>query len=118
VHSTKTAEHYARQIFRKFGQPEISPRHRIRQCRILCAWLSAGSDEPKEHESPASVKQTIDQRQQQNQRKKRSADSTDFFATTMTRRFGLAGGLAWVGFLTFGVVSEQAGHDSMFASLC
>ena len=56
VHSTKPAEHYARQIFRKFGKPEISPRHR---------------------------KQTIDQRQQQNQRKKRSADSTDFLATTV-----------------------------------
>ena len=37
----------------------------------------------------------------------RSADSTDWIASAVTRRFGLAGGLAWVGFLTFGVVSEQ-----------
>ena len=28
-------------------------------------------------------------------------------ATFLTRRFGLAGGLAWLGVLTFGVVSEQ-----------
>jgi len=37
----------------------------------------------------------------------RKADSTDPIATFFTRRFGLAGGLAWLGFLTFGVVSEQ-----------
>eukprot|EP00954_Amorphochlora_amoebiformis_P011253 880559-Amorphochlora_amoeboformis.AAC.2 len=31
----------------------------------------------------------------------------DGIASGLTRRFGLAGGLAWLGFLTFGVVSEQ-----------
>ena len=35
------------------------------------------------------------------------ADSTDAVATFLTRRFGIAGGLAWLGVLTFGVVSEQ-----------
>ncbi len=40
-------------------------------------------------------------------RPRRQADSTDFIASTLTRRFGLAGGLAWLGFLTFGVVGEQ-----------
>lgn len=35
------------------------------------------------------------------------AESTDWVATQLTRRFGIAGGLAWLGFLTFGVVSEQ-----------
>lgn len=34
-------------------------------------------------------------------------DSTDWVATSLTRRFGLGAGLAWVGFLAFGVVSEQ-----------
>lgn len=38
---------------------------------------------------------------------KRKADSTDAVATFLTRRFGIAGGLAWLGVLTFGVVSEQ-----------
>ncbi|CAL6403018.1 unnamed protein product [Bathycoccus prasinos] len=38
---------------------------------------------------------------------RRQADSTDFMATFLTRRFGLKGGLAWLGLLTFGVVSEQ-----------
>ena len=37
----------------------------------------------------------------------RRADSTDAIATFLTRRFGLTGGLAWLGLLTFGVVSEQ-----------
>ena len=37
----------------------------------------------------------------------RKADSTDAIATFLTRRFGLAGGLAWLGVLTFGVVSEH-----------
>ena len=39
--------------------------------------------------------------------KRRRAESTDAVATFMTRRFGLKGGLAWVGALTFGVLSEQ-----------
>lgn len=34
-------------------------------------------------------------------------ESTDWIATTLTRRFGLGAGLAWVGFLAFGVISEQ-----------
>ena len=38
---------------------------------------------------------------------RRRAESTDAVATFMTRRFGLKGGLAWLGVLTFGVVSEQ-----------
>lgn len=37
----------------------------------------------------------------------RKAESTDPIATFLTRRFGLAGGLAWLGVLTFGVLSEQ-----------
>lgn len=34
-------------------------------------------------------------------------DSTDWIATSLTKRFGLGAGLAWVGFLAFGVISEQ-----------
>mmetsp|Transcript_1129 Transcript_1129/g.1578 ORF Transcript_1129/g.1578 Transcript_1129/m.1578 type:complete len:269 (-) Transcript_1129:111-917(-) len=37
----------------------------------------------------------------------RPADSTDAISSALTRRFGIAGGLGWLGFLTFGVVSEQ-----------
>ena len=38
---------------------------------------------------------------------RRSADSTDPIASFLSRRFGLAGGLAWLAVLTFGVVSER-----------
>ncbi|KNA15784.1 hypothetical protein SOVF_095030 [Spinacia oleracea] len=34
-------------------------------------------------------------------------DSTDWIASSLTRRFGLGAGLAWVGFLAVGVISEQ-----------
>ena len=44
------------------------------------------------------------QRQQGGRRK---ADSSDWVTSQLTRRFGIAGGLAYLGFLTFGVVSEQ-----------
>ncbi|CAI5928956.1 unnamed protein product [Closterium sp. NIES-65] len=40
-------------------------------------------------------------------RSRRVADSTDWIASAVTRRFGIGAGLAWVGFLAFGVVSEQ-----------
>ena len=40
-------------------------------------------------------------------RRARQADSTDPISTFLTRRVGLAGGLAWLAVLTFGVVSEQ-----------
>lgn len=36
-----------------------------------------------------------------------TAESTDWIASTLTRRFGIGAGLAWVGFLAVGVVSEQ-----------
>lgn len=34
-------------------------------------------------------------------------ESTDWVATSLTRRFGIGAGLAWAAFLAFGVVSEQ-----------
>ncbi|OUS45281.1 hypothetical protein BE221DRAFT_213397 [Ostreococcus tauri] len=40
-------------------------------------------------------------------RVRRPADSTDAIASFVTRRFGLGGGLAWLGVLAFGVASEQ-----------
>ncbi|XP_059642524.1 peptidyl-prolyl cis-trans isomerase FKBP17-2, chloroplastic [Cornus florida] len=36
-----------------------------------------------------------------------TADSTDWIASSLTRRFGLGAGLAWAGFLAVGVLSEQ-----------
>lgn len=36
-----------------------------------------------------------------------TVDTTDWIASSLTRRFGLGAGLAWAGFLAFGVISEQ-----------
>lgn len=36
-----------------------------------------------------------------------TVDTTDWIASSLTRRFGLGAGLAWVGFLAVGVISEQ-----------
>ncbi|XP_008809814.2 peptidyl-prolyl cis-trans isomerase FKBP17-2, chloroplastic [Phoenix dactylifera] len=41
------------------------------------------------------------------QKPKLAAESTDWIASSLTRRFGLGAGLAWAAFLAVGVVSEQ-----------
>ncbi|KAH9293449.1 hypothetical protein KI387_022615 [Taxus chinensis] len=40
-------------------------------------------------------------------RRRMQADSTDWIASSLTRRFGIGAGLAWFAFLAFGVISEQ-----------
>jgi len=62
-----------------------------------------------EDRGPFTVKEAVRQadESQQRPRLKRKADSTDWVASNLTRRFGIAGGLAWLGFLTFGVLGEQ-----------
>ncbi|KAJ6672680.1 PEPTIDYL-PROLYL CIS-TRANS ISOMERASE FKBP17-2 CHLOROPLASTIC [Salix viminalis] len=67
--------------------------------------LGRSSSEPPQQ--PASVKV-----QQQKPTKPAGVsatkvESTDWIASTLTRRFGLGAGLAWAAFLAVGVVSEQ-----------
>lgn len=50
---------------------------------------------------------TVAKVQQQKPVTKTSVESTDWIASTLTRRFGIGAGLAWVGFLAVGVLSEQ-----------
>ncbi|KAL6752160.1 FKBP-type peptidyl-prolyl cis-trans isomerase [Haematococcus lacustris] len=40
-------------------------------------------------------------------KRRRQAESTDPIATFLSRRFGIAGGLAWLGFLAIGSLGEQ-----------
>jgi hypothetical protein len=68
---------------------------------------SAPADSVKDALRAAEQAQLDQERSSPSTKKSRQADSTDFIATQLTRRFGIAGGLAWLGFLTFGVVSEQ-----------
>ncbi|CAI5479491.1 unnamed protein product [Closterium sp. Yama58-4] len=63
---------------------------------------SAGRDTESGKEAPRQSAATSS-----SGRSRRAADSTDWIASAVTRRFGIGAGLAWVGFLAFGVVSEQ-----------
>lgn len=73
--------------------------HRRRQFAVA----RASADDPKEQQQ-----QQVEEQQQQDQKpKRRQADSTDAIASAITRRFGIAGGLAWVAFLTVGTLGEQ-----------
>ena len=68
----------------------------------------ASEDKEGETTSVREALKAAEQRQAQRQPSgNRSADSTDWISSQLTRRFGIAGGLAWLGFLTFGAVSEQ-----------
>lgn len=44
---------------------------------------------------------------QQKPAKPATVETTDWIASTLTRRFGLGAGLAWATFLAIGVISEQ-----------
>lgn len=63
--------------------------------------LSASSAEPISPPAPA------EQKPYKAATRSTNADSTDWIASSLTRRFGIGAGLAWVGFLAVGVVSEQ-----------
>ncbi|GFS32343.1 FKBP-like peptidyl-prolyl cis-trans isomerase family protein [Actinidia rufa] len=58
-------------------------------------------------ETPTPVSAKVQRQKPTKAATSSSAESTDWIASTLTRRFGLGAGLAWAGFLAFGVVSEQ-----------
>ena len=71
---------------------------------------SSSESDKEEAEEELDAKQilnSVKETKSSSSTNRRQADSTDFMATFLTRRFGLKGGLAWLGLLTFGVVSEQ-----------
>mgnify|MGYP001233068985 CR=1 FL=1 len=85
-------------------------RHQRGVVRVLCAENDDENDENDENDSNTTTSQKRRLRGGRNggRRRQPQADSTDAVATFLTRRFGLKGGVAWLGLLTFGVVSEQA----------
>uniref|UniRef100_A0A1J3EWN9 peptidylprolyl isomerase n=1 Tax=Noccaea caerulescens TaxID=107243 RepID=A0A1J3EWN9_NOCCA len=58
---------------------------------------------PSQSMSTASTEQPVASQQ----KRKKGVETTDWVASSLTRRFGIGAGLAWAGFLAFGVVSEQ-----------
>ncbi|KAK8941108.1 hypothetical protein KSP39_PZI010146 [Platanthera zijinensis] len=89
--------------------PAALPSHLPKPLRA-CAQAPAGPPPPQSPQlrdsppsSPALTAKPVDSPKP----KPSTADSTDWIASALTRRFGLGAGLAWVGFLAAGVVSEQ-----------
>lgn len=64
---------------------------------------------PPESSPPPPPSQSIraEQPVSSQQKRKKSVETTDWVASSLTRRFGIGAGLAWAGFLAFGVISEQ-----------
>ena len=95
-------------------------QHHRSVVRVVCAENddenendSSREEEEEEEEvlsnnASKSVQQQPREKRNGRRRRQPQADSTDAVATFLTRRFGLKGGVAWLGLLTFGVVSEQA----------
>ncbi|KAF8681945.1 hypothetical protein HU200_045398 [Digitaria exilis] len=69
----------------------------------------SAQNQPPPGEQPQQSAQAQPQQAAAPARPKRAggADSTDWVASSLTRRFGIGAGLAWAGFLAVGVVSEQ-----------
>ncbi|XP_019167515.1 PREDICTED: peptidyl-prolyl cis-trans isomerase FKBP17-2, chloroplastic-like [Ipomoea nil] len=63
--------------------------------------LSSASAEPPLAAKPEQLKPSS------KPQRSTTVESTDWIASSLTRRFGLGAGLAWAGFLAFGVISEQ-----------
>ncbi len=94
-------------------------QHHRSVVRVVCAENDdenendSSREEEEEEEvlsnnASSSVQQQPREKRNGRRRRQPQADSTDAVATFLTRRFGLKGGVAWLGLLTFGVVSEQA----------
>lgn len=95
------------------SSPAILPRPVLSKPQLQCS--SQQKQQPQSNQiqpqTPQPPLTTTDDQQQAQPKPARpvstAAESTDWIASSLTRRFGLGAGLAWVGFLAFGVVSEQ-----------
>ncbi|CAE5957828.1 unnamed protein product [Arabidopsis arenosa] len=67
-----------------------------------CYASSSNPPEPESSPPPPPPQPLASQ-----QKRKKNVETTDWVASSLTRRFGIGAGLAWAGFLAFGVVSEQ-----------
>ena len=99
--STSSSPHLSSQV--------LAARHfRTRKSDSVFSRRVVRATPPAEEDlSAKEILEQVKEKKKNNNNNRRQADSTDFMATFLTRRFGLKGGLAWLGLLTFGVVSEQ-----------
>lgn len=74
---------------------------------VSCSQSSRPPSQPPNGEQPQPQKSVQARPQAPRPKRAGGADSTDWVASSLTRRFGIGAGLAWAGFLAVGVVSEQ-----------
>ena len=98
----------------RLARASLTPRPRTRP-RTREHGLRTGTSRPRVRVASARAVDDDDDEMgdadanvRRRRRVRRPADSTDAIASFVTRRFGLGGGLAWLGVLAFGVASEQA----------
>lgn len=84
--------------FLRVSQPftKTAPYHQ-------CYASSSNPPEPDSSSPPPPPSQPLTSQQ----KRKTTVETTDWVASSLTRRFGIGAGLAWAGFLAFGVISEQ-----------
>ncbi|KAH6800811.1 FKBP-like peptidyl-prolyl cis-trans isomerase family protein [Perilla frutescens var. hirtella] len=87
------------------AQPPPSPPPSNPPPKPPAQQLSLNSVEPPP--PPPSAASNMAEQRPNKAASRTSAESTDWIASTLTRRFGIGAGLAWVAFLAVGVVSEQ-----------
>ncbi|KAJ9552601.1 hypothetical protein OSB04_016646 [Centaurea solstitialis] len=87
-----------------FGSPSNLISHPIARTQHLS---SSSQPPPLPPSQPPSQPPLQSKSERGGKAKGASVDSTDWIASSLTRRFGLGAGLGWAGFLAFGVVSEQ-----------
>ena len=101
---------------RRRSSSSLAASPRVRRKRVVTLCKSAkvvedGEEEDKQDKNNGTVGGKEGEEESgadaPRRRRGRRAESTDAIATWATRRFGIAGGLAWVGILAFGVISEQ-----------
>ena len=108
AHPTKTSSSLSMSASAKRRTRRLETRASSSDDDVIDAMGAPGEDARAQAPAPApataKASQPVEEKRRANVRR---AESTDAVATFMTRRFGLKGGLAWLGVLTFGVVSEQ-----------
>lgn len=87
-------------------QPPTPPSHPPPPPQPLSTPLRAtNSSEQQQQQQP--IQKAVEKTKKGGGSTSSNVDSTDWIASSLTRRFGLGAGLAWAGFLAVGVLSEQ-----------
>lgn len=88
-----------------FFSPSTFLSHPISRTNNVFSTKQTPPNQQPQSQNPPSAETA--KLQEQKRSRPAVAESTDWIASSLTRRFGLGAGLAWAGFLAIGVLSEQ-----------